>query len=118
MVSWPVQLGVRPPFEAHDQIFITVGHLRFSYCGAPSLTRGLVCNLLVQFNEILRSKFRRTHDHTLLSHLRLMDPYIALVCQDGFLSMLCSLGEDHIENTASHNFSLVACAYPLSKRID
>jgi hypothetical protein len=33
---------------AHDLILITVGHLRASCWGAPSLTRGRVCNLLVQ----------------------------------------------------------------------
>jgi hypothetical protein len=31
------------------EIFITVGHLRSSCRGAPSLTRRRVCNLLVQF---------------------------------------------------------------------
>jgi hypothetical protein len=42
-----------------------------SYCGAPSLTRGWVCNLLVQFSVTLGPKSRRTHGHILLSHLRL-----------------------------------------------
>jgi hypothetical protein len=55
---------------AHDQIFITVGHLRSSCCGAPSLTRGRVCNLLAQFAVTIGPKSRRTHDHILLSHLR------------------------------------------------
>jgi hypothetical protein len=46
----------------------------------PSLTRGRVCNLLVQLllglarAVTLGSKFRRTHDHILLSHLRLPQP--------------------------------------------
>jgi hypothetical protein len=31
---------------ADHQIYIAVGHLRSSCCGAPSLTRGRVCNLL------------------------------------------------------------------------
>jgi hypothetical protein len=35
--------------DPHDQIFITVRYLRSSCCTAPSLTRGRVCNLLVQF---------------------------------------------------------------------
>jgi hypothetical protein len=30
---------------AQDQIFVTVTHLRFCRCGAPSLTRGRVCHL-------------------------------------------------------------------------
>jgi hypothetical protein len=46
----------------------------------PSLTRGRVCNLLVQLllglarAVTLGSKSRRTHDHILLSHLRLLQP--------------------------------------------
>jgi hypothetical protein len=73
-VSRSVCLGVGPPSGAYDQICITVGHLRCSCCGAPSLTRGWVCNLLVQFAVTLRSKSRRTHDNILLSHLRLLQP--------------------------------------------
>jgi hypothetical protein len=38
-VSRPVCLGIKHPFGAYDQIFIT--------CGAPSLTRGRVCLLYV-----------------------------------------------------------------------
>jgi hypothetical protein len=47
---------------------------------APSLTRGWVCNLLIQLllglarAVTLGSKSRRTHDHILLSHLRLPQP--------------------------------------------
>jgi hypothetical protein len=52
-----------------DQIFITVGHLQSSYCRAPSLTRGWVCNLLVKFTITIWSKSRTTHDHILLTHL-------------------------------------------------
>jgi hypothetical protein len=74
-VSRPVCLGVRPPSKNHDQIFITVGHMRSSHWGVPSLTSGRVCNLLVQFAVPLRSKSRRTHDHFLLSHLR---PYFTV----------------------------------------
>jgi hypothetical protein len=48
--------------------------------GAPSLTRGWVCNLLVKLllglerAVTLRSKSRKTHGHILLSHLRLPQP--------------------------------------------
>jgi hypothetical protein len=73
-VSRPVRLGVRPPCVAHDQIFITLGHLRSSCCGAPFLTRRRVCNLLVQFTVILGPKSRRTHDHSLRSHLKFPQP--------------------------------------------
>jgi hypothetical protein len=51
-----------------------------SWCGAPSLTRGWVCDLLVQLLPglaravTLGSESRRTHDHILLSHLRLQVP--------------------------------------------
>jgi hypothetical protein len=65
-VSRPVRLGVGP------HIFITVGHLRSSCCGAPSLTIGRVGNLLVQFAVTLRSKSCTTHGHFLLSLLRLL----------------------------------------------
>jgi hypothetical protein len=36
--------------SAHDQL-ITVWRFRSSYCEVPSLTRGRVCNLLVQFAD-------------------------------------------------------------------
>jgi hypothetical protein len=50
MVSRPVFLGVGLPSEAYGQFFFlfSVWQLRFSWCGAPSLTIGWVCNLLVQ----------------------------------------------------------------------
>jgi hypothetical protein len=77
-VSRPIRLGVRPPSGVHDQIFSTVGHLQSSCCGAPSLMRGRVCNLLVQFTVTLHPKFHRTHDHILLSHLRVVSSLIII----------------------------------------
>jgi hypothetical protein len=59
---------------------ISFRQLRVSYFIAPSLTRGRVCNLLVQLllglarAVTLGSKSRRAHDHILLSHLRLPQP--------------------------------------------
>jgi hypothetical protein len=70
-ISRPVCLGVGSPSGSHDQILATVRHLLSSCCGTPSLTRGRVCNLLLQFAVNLRSKSCRTHDHILLSRLRL-----------------------------------------------
>jgi hypothetical protein len=54
----------------------SVWWLLVSWCGAPSLARGWVCNLLVQLLGLdravtFRSKSRRTHDHIILYHLRL-----------------------------------------------
>jgi hypothetical protein len=62
--------------------------LRVSWCVAPPLTRGWVCNLLVQLLLGIaravthRSKSRRTHDHILLSHMRLPQPGRAGPCID------------------------------------
>jgi hypothetical protein len=47
-VSRPVFHSIGNSFGTHDQTLITVAHLRVSSCGAPSLTRGRVCNLSVQ----------------------------------------------------------------------
>jgi hypothetical protein len=45
MVSRPVCLGIKHPFEAYDQIVITVWRWQAFCCGALSLTRGRVCHL-------------------------------------------------------------------------
>jgi hypothetical protein len=66
--------------EPVTRSFFSVWQLWVSWCSAPSLTRGCVCNLLVQFllglarAGTLGSKSRRTRDHILLSHLRLPQP--------------------------------------------
>jgi hypothetical protein len=59
---------------------ISFRQLRVCYFVAPSLTRGQVCNLLVQLllglarAVTLGSKSRRTHGHILLPHLKLPLP--------------------------------------------
>jgi hypothetical protein len=42
-VSGPVCLGIKHPFGAYDQIFLTCVTVTVCSCGAPSLTRGRVC---------------------------------------------------------------------------
>jgi hypothetical protein len=79
-----VGLGVRHPSRTRDQFFfllsISFRQLWVWYFVAPSLTRGRVCNLLLQLLPglaravTLWSKSRRTHGHILLSHLRLPQP--------------------------------------------
>jgi hypothetical protein len=63
----------RAPSGAHDQIFITVWHLRPCFCGAPSLTRGRVCLLYMLLTLtsaiFLRSESLETRDHILLSQI-------------------------------------------------
>jgi hypothetical protein len=83
-VSRPVCLGVRLPSGTFDQFFflleIPFRQLRVCNFIAPSLMRGRVCNLLVQLllglarAVTLGSKSSRTHDHILLSHLKLPQP--------------------------------------------
>jgi hypothetical protein len=48
MASRPLCLGIGHSLGVHDQILIIIWNLRVSYYGMPSLTRGRVCNLLVQ----------------------------------------------------------------------
>jgi hypothetical protein len=73
-VSWPVCLGVKPPFEVQDQIFVSVRQLRVCTCGAPSLTRGRVSRLQLPVAlasaAILGFEFCETHEHILLSQIR------------------------------------------------
>jgi hypothetical protein len=80
-VSRSVCLGVRRPSGTCDQFFflleILFRQLRVCYFVASSLTRVRVCNLHLQLllglarAVTLGSKSRTTHDHILLSHLRL-----------------------------------------------
>jgi hypothetical protein len=83
-VSRSVCPGVRRPYGTRDQFFflleIFFRQLTLYYFVTPSLTRGRICNLLVQLllglarAVTLGSKSRRTHGHILLFHLRLPQP--------------------------------------------
>jgi hypothetical protein len=97
-VSRPVCPGVRRPSGTCDQFVflleISFRQLRLCYFVAPSLTRGRVYNLLVPLLQglaravTLGSKFRRTHGHILLSHLRLPQPGGPGCYRDGFTFIL------------------------------
>jgi hypothetical protein len=66
--------------EPMTRFLFSVWRLRVSCCGAPSLTRGWVCNLLVQLllglarAATVGSESHRSHDYILVSHLRLQFP--------------------------------------------
>jgi hypothetical protein len=70
-VSRPVCLGVGPPIWGPWPDFYYCRTSAVFMLWDPSPTRGRVCNLLLQFAVTLGYKFRRIHDHILLSHLRL-----------------------------------------------
>jgi hypothetical protein len=76
VVSRPVFLGVGSSFGAYKQSFLSLfcRTIPFSSLGAPFLTRGRVCNILVQFNVAPESKSRRTNDTILLPHVRVPQP--------------------------------------------
>jgi hypothetical protein len=78
-VSQPVCLGVRHPIGVHDQFLIFPSFFFFFFfCRSIALLFALgrplwredgsvICSALCQWSEL-----RRTHNHTLLSHLRLL----------------------------------------------
>jgi hypothetical protein len=73
-VNRPVYLGIKHPYGAYDQFFLTVRQLRFCWCGVLSLTRRRVCRLQLLLAlasaVILGSEFYGTRDHILLPQIR------------------------------------------------
>jgi hypothetical protein len=73
MVSQPIHLRVRHPFQAHDQILLVPFIYRkialLFVLGRPLWRedRSVTCSAIGQWSES-----RRTRNHTLLSHLRLL----------------------------------------------
>jgi hypothetical protein len=75
-VSQSVCLGIEHPCGTCDQILLPVGMFLSEICGLVSVGRPLwsedgsaICSVITQW-----SKSRRTRNHTLLSHLRLLQP--------------------------------------------
>jgi hypothetical protein len=78
-VSRPVRLGIRPPFGAHDQIYLSLlfffdWQLIILFSMASSLTRKWVCSLKC-LHSLVRSL--TTSNHTLPSHPRLCSLSVA-----------------------------------------
>jgi hypothetical protein len=90
----PVSPGIRPPSGTHYQFFFLSLELFSDTCvlwyGKPSLTRGRICNLIVQVllglasAVTLRSNSRGTSEHILLSYLRLCSPFVASYDSQGY----------------------------------
>jgi hypothetical protein len=88
--SRPVSSDIRPPYWTCDQLFFLL-YIKYFHtfavysCWAPSLTRGRVCNLLVQLllsldsAVTLGSKSWRAGGLIFLSNLRLIFPFCRLL---------------------------------------
>jgi hypothetical protein len=97
----------RAPSGAHDQIFNTLWQLRSCFCGAPSLTRGLVCLLyrllalnlivLIIFKIIPRRGPHRKHAASIFARV--------FVYAGTYLLSRC------LEKGCINRCSIVACVY-------
>jgi hypothetical protein len=106
--------------EPMTRFLFSVRRLRVSCCGAPSLTRGWVCNLLVQLllglarAVVLGSKSRGPHDRILQSHLRLPQlggpgPCIYIPQEQGGEIIPLGTGFPVFFNITSDNANLLLC---------
>jgi hypothetical protein len=123
--------GIKHPFRAYDQIFITIWQLLFCFCGAPSLTGGRVCLLymllslasafpfgvpLVSWTYFTVSDLRLPFSSPLTTRrvtVEVFDPASTRVTRGTRDCFTCFARHDtdRIANSASNNSCTVACVF-------